>query len=139
MSATQQPIEMVHVRTFLFHSLSGHTIQFEGPTTPVRVPPAAIEECMAIGAAPANEVDLPDYSKGQEPNRLEREAAAPKGTERAEMIKQAMRDMVGVNDSNTFDANGVPKTRSLNSLLDFTARREEVVALWPEVKEALGQ
>ncbi len=136
--AEKEVIEMVHVRTFLFNSLSGHSIQFEGPNKPVRVPPAAIEECMAIGAAPANEVNLPDIG-APKPNRLEREAAAPQGDERAALIKQGMRDMVGVNDPAAFDANGVPKTRFLNATLDFTARREEVMALWPEVKESLDK
>jgi len=135
--AQTAPIEMVHVRNFLFHSLSGHSIQFEGPSTPVKVPPAAVRECMAIGAAPANEVDMPDNT-GIVKNRLERAADDPIGLEREAKIKQAMKDMVGVNDPNAFDANGNPRMRALNAMLEFKVSGDERNTLWTEVKAELS-
>lgn len=133
----QQPIEMVHVRTFLFQSLSGHSVQFRGASTPVKVPPAAVRECMSIGAAPVDEVDMPDNS-GVTKNRLERAADDPIGLEREAKIKQAMKDMVGVNDPKAFDANGAPKLRALNAMLEFKVSGDERNVLWTEVKMELN-
>ena len=132
-----KPIAMVHVRTFLFHSLSGHTIQFEGPTKPVRVPPEAVAECMAIGAAPADEVDMPDLS-GNKPDKLEKAAGEPQGEERKAAIKEAIKDLVGVNDTATFDANGSPKLRAINAKVGFRINADERNMIWPEVKAELN-
>lgn len=131
-----QPIPMIHVRTFLFQSLSGHSIQFDGPSKPAMVAPEAVRECMAIGAAPVDEVNMPSEGPGK--NRLERAADEPRGFEREAQIKQAMKDMVGVNDPNSFDANGVPKVHRLNALLSFKVAGDERNNYWPEVKAELN-
>ena len=132
-----KPIAMVHIRTFLFNSLSGHSIQFAGPTKPVMVPPAAVAECMAIGAAPADEVDMPDLS-GSTPDRLEKAAGEPQGEDRKAVIKEAIKDLVGVNDTAAFDANGAPKLRAINSKVGFRVNVDERNIIWPEVKAELN-
>jgi hypothetical protein len=123
---------MVHIRSFLLTTLSGHTIQFKGPNEPVMVPPDAVKEAMAAGAAPIGDV-LPDNS-GVTESRIEKAATEPVGEEREEMIKHAMRELLAANKPEAFDANGMPKLRAINAHLDFKVTGDERNFLWPTIK-----
>ena len=115
---SDKPVLMVHVRKFTMHTLSGHSIGFQGPSKPVPVPPAAVQEALSRGAAPKDEVDMPDLS-GEKPDRLERAAAEPQGEERKTLIVEAMKDLVGMNNAADFDSNGVPKANKVSDIVGF--------------------
>jgi len=131
-----EPIPMVHIRTFTLHTLSGHSVGFKGPNKPVNVPPDAVQEAMASGAAPVNEVDMPDNSEVAE-SKEEKAAAEPTGQERKTLIVQAMKDIVGLNNPDDFDANGMPKAGPLNEKLTFKVQTAERKAVWTELKPEL--
>ncbi len=133
---SNQPIPMVHIRKFTLHSLTGHSIGFKGPNESVMVPPEAVEECMKAGAAPASEVDLPDNSRVEQ-TREERLAEEPQGEARKVYVQQVMRDMVGLNDPNEFDANGTPKVHKLNEKLGFKIPASERNEIWNALKPEL--
>lgn len=134
-----QPIPMVHIRKFTLHTLTGHSVGFKGHNEPVLVPAEAVQEAMKAGAAPASEVDLPDNA-GITESREERAAAEPTGEERRTLIKQAMRDLVGINSPDDFDANGTPRAAAVNDQLDgrFKVQTAERKALWTELKPELA-
>lgn len=130
-------IPMVHIRTFTLQTLVGHSIAFKGPNEPVMVPPEAIQEAMRAGAAPASEVHLPDNS-GVRETKAEIAAKAPTGDARDELIRQAMREMIGENASDDFDANGAPKLRRLSAKTGFKVEQDERNTLWQEVRIELN-
>lgn len=128
-----QPIPMVHIREFTLQTLLGHSITFKGANDPVMVPAEAVQEAMASGAAPVSQADIPDNSGVQQTKR-EAAEAAPQGPERIALIKEAMRDMIGINNPDDFDANGQPRVPALNAKLSFKTDTAERNKLWPELK-----
>ena len=131
-----QPIPMVHIRKFTLQTLTGHSVGFKGPNEPVDVPYEAVQEAMKAGAAPATEVDLPDNSNTQV-SLEDRRAQEPTGEERKTVITQAMRDLVGLNNPEDFDANGNPRAGALNDRLTFKVSAAERKTLWMELKPQL--
>jgi len=100
---------------------SGHTLVIPGDAEGVDVPLIFRREALSRGAVPPGEAIDP---------------ATPAGTpglDRAEVIRDALNDMLDGGSEDDFTADGKPNLRKLNSRLGFQASREEADKIWAEV------
>lgn len=105
-------------------STKGHTIEFI-KDVPVRVPPEMHSEVMAIGAIPCDELPAEDEVKTAEPNDP---------TERKNLIKKTMEQLVIRDKREDFTASGLPDVRALKELMGFGINHKERDALWAELQ-----
>lgn len=105
-------------------STKGHTIEFI-KDVPVRVPPEMHSEVMAIGAIPCDELPVEDEVKTAEPNDP---------TERKNLIKRTMEQLVIRDKREDFTASGLPDVRALKELMGFGINHKERDALWAELQ-----
>lgn len=127
---------MIHIRKFTLRTTTGHSIEFKGPNEPVDVPSVAVQQAMAAGAIPADQSDHQDFSKDVE-DRLTKAQREPIGEERDILIRERMRDLIGINNTDDFDGAGRPKLTSLSAGLEFRVYAGDRDRLWQDVKASM--
>jgi hypothetical protein len=113
-------------------TLSGHVIRFV-KGAPVHVPPAAIRECMSMGAVPVDgEVDIPDAT---EEKTVTIDGDALSFEDRKKAIFDAFTFLKGRNARGDFGADGRPHPKAISQKVGFTVDSKERNALWSEYLE----
>lgn len=110
-------------RNLVHASLMGGAIEFK-KGVPTHVPPRMHKEVIGLGAQPAEEIEEPESTQTQ----------VPEGSEREELIKLAMQDVVVGNVREEFTAAGAPHAKVLSARVGFTVSPHERDAIWAELK-----
>lgn len=115
--------KLVTNRDITISSTSGCSIAFV-KGEPVYVPDHFISECLAVGAIPVDgeEVKLATPKHKNTP--------APEGEDRKQQILDAIDTMVILNTRGTFNANGLPKQKTLENTAGFVIDTREIEPLW---------
>lgn len=119
--------EMIMHRNKTVACLSGHVIAFV-KGEPTHVPPPAIQECMAAGAIPTE--DLP-----QEPE-TEATKAPQDPEERKAKIFAAFDALRKKNQRGDFDAAGKPQAKVVSESVGFIVEAKERNVMWNAYMEA---
>lgn len=115
-------------RAYTLRSTLGHIVNFV-KGEPVYVPPALINEVVAIGA---------ERSDGEAVDVLgpEEVVAAPMTLdERTTLINDAFATIVGVNDADDFTAQGIPKVGVVEKMTGTKFDKNEVMTAWQKFRE----
>lgn len=120
------PLFTLH-RNYILRTIKGHTIGFV-KGKPTHVPPACIEDAVAIGAVPVDEKDgdvLGEEIKAQ-----------PSMTpdERKTKVFEAFGIMKARRERSDFTASGIPDARRLPALTGFELTSKERDAYWLEYR-----
>lgn len=117
---------MQRAAALTLRSLTGHTVRFE-PNKPVSVPAELVSEAMERGAIPV------DSEVKATPEVTKDVPAHPVGTDRVEMIRDALEAIRITNDRSDFTAAGAPNLKVVSKKLGFEVTSREVRPLWDEV------
>lgn len=118
-------------RNHVLRTLLGHAINFR-KGEPTWVPPACVNEAVAIGAeAVDGDVDVLG------PEVEEKPPLAPH--EREAQIMAAIERLVERNERNDFTGAGLPDLRKMNAMLDFEATKPERDMVWQKYQAAVAE
>lgn len=121
-------MKLVTNRDVRVSSTKGHTVHFK-KGEPCDVPDIILNECLAVGAIPADGEALPE-------EEVVVATPAPEGAARQDSILTAMRVMQARNDRGDFTAAGLPNTKVLMKETGFEVKANEIPALWDMVVQA---
>jgi hypothetical protein len=123
------PVEMTLNRDFILATTQGHRIRFVRGV-PVPVPRAVLNEALAIGATPAEELPPEEEKKSDEPiDPVEREI----------VLFDAFRKLLEGGKREDFTASGAPHHKAVSDLVGFRVQAKEVNPLWQKYQEAQAQ
>jgi hypothetical protein len=118
------PMFTLH-RNFLLRTTKGHTVRFT-KDQPTYVPPACVEDAVAIGAQAVNEAD--GDVLGAEPQEIILTAA-----ERKQKIREAIEVMMRRQERSDFTGNGMPNAKKIMALAGFEVNSKERDSVWNEI------
>ena len=102
---------------------SGHTLVIAADDEGTDVSKMFLREALARGAVPPGEQIDPD-------------PAADTGFDRADVIRNALDDMLDGGAEDDFTADGRPNLRKLSARVGFQVARDEADKIWAEVSKA---
>ncbi len=96
---------------------------------PVYVPPTARKAAIEVGILPVNKNAIPFEEEAKKD-----EAPDPQGTDRDQLVEEALREIKDRNDVDEFNAHGVPKVQVVTDIIGFNVSAGEIRTLWMSVK-----
>ena len=115
--------ELVLNRDYTLSSTMGHAIAFK-KGVPVHVPPIMYKAALGIGAVPADGTE-PALENEQSPD-----SAPVDPQERADVIYEAIKQMVADNVNDEFTAANAPKESAVTKRVGFKVQTKEIKPLW---------
>lgn len=132
--------EMILGRTRMLASTLGHRINFR-KGVPIHVPPAIIEEALAMGAAYVNgeEVALGPDDEEVAADKAQHDALVNDPAKRGAAVIKAFKMLSARNERGTFDAAGRPHPRSVSKLAGFKVDAKERDTRWQDYVDELAE